>query len=144
MANTSTTHELNNPSHNTRGKTAISGKTSTPNATTTPNIPATKTKDGNNWHQVLFAQNKEILRKLTDVEKAVQFLSDKYDELKIMYDTVVSENISLKNENTKIIDKLDVIEQNNNDLVNTINDIKQNDIKTTYSDIWSSTTKRFS
>lgn len=116
----------NDASRNTRsGKTMH--KTSTP--TTTSNSRTDKqTENESNW-QVLYQQNKEILKKLTEVENAVQFLSSKYDELKIMYDSITSENTALKQVNTNMTIKINELQNNNIELHNTVNEIKQNEIK---------------
>lgn len=82
-----------------------------------------------NTNKCLMVQNAEILKKITDVENAIQFLSNKYDELKLMYEKVITENASLKNNNTLISSKLDEIQNDNNNMHCTINEIKQNEFK---------------
>lgn len=83
-----------------------------------------------NTNNILLVQNKEILKKINEVENSIQFLSNKYDELKLMYEKMTDENSSLKKINTHMTNKLDELKNDNNNMHSTINDIKQDSLKT--------------
>lgn len=78
---------------------------------------------------LVMAQNNEILKKLTDLEAAVQFLSSKYDDLKLLYDKVAADNASLIQNNLNVTTKCQQLQQNNMQLNKTLNEIKQNELK---------------
>lgn len=136
------TPTIKDVSRNTRSGTGkqTTQKTSTPTTTNsnivTQSALVTNHNDNNNniqqilnTNKLLLSQNAEILKKLNDVEHSIQFLSDKYDVLKAMYDKVVVDNAALQQTNVETSQKYHDLEQQNNELHTTINEIKQNEIK---------------
>lgn len=119
---------------NTRGN----NKPIQPPGNSTPNTSSGTAQSNNDklsiqqiikTNNLLLQQNKEILKKLTDMEIAMQFFSQKYDELKLMFDQTTADNIQLKQTNEAIINKNIELEKQNITINNDINEIKQNEIK---------------
>lgn len=80
-------------------------------------------------NNLLLEQNKQIIQKMGDLENAIQFFSNKYDELKIMYDKVTIDNEHLKKTNEHIHIKNTELQQQHIEINNELNYIKQNEIK---------------
>lgn len=122
-------------SRNTRSNKQI-GSQRISNSTPTLTSNAAKLNEENTKLQkiletnnLLLVQNKEILQKMNDIESAMQFLSNKYDELKNMYEKVTAENTSLKKVNIEITNKCEEIQNDNSDMHFSINELKQNELK---------------
>lgn len=80
-------------------------------------------------HEILISSNKEILEKVTTMENALQFLSDKYEELKGMYTQVINENKSLKQNHTELISENIKLQDEVQQISTDLNNIKQNTLK---------------
>lgn len=118
---------------NTRSK-VYDKKSSTPTvsktSSNTKSIANVKnTLDDNKSIQFLVNQNSEIIKKLTALERSVEFLSGQYDEMKIIYEKIIQENTSLKKINAQVTNKMEQITTENLNLQQNINQIKQNEIK---------------
>lgn len=124
----------NESSRNTRSKTVVNPKTSTPTGSSGLNVVKTNEEKQNlqqilKTNQLLLSQNSEILKKMNDVETAIQFLSNKYEELKEMYERVIAENLTFKKVNTDIVNKFEEIKNDNMEMHITVNELKQNELK---------------
>lgn len=103
--------------------------TLTTNTTMSPKDDTISMKQVIHTSNLLLLQNKEILQKITDVETAIQFLSSKYDELKLKYDQVISDNAQLMKSNTDIESTNTELKHQNFEIMKEINLIKQTELK---------------
>lgn len=95
----------------------------------TPNKNDEMMKKIINSNMEILQSNKTILQKVTEMEKALEFLSSKYDELKIKYELVIQENVQIKKANNDIIIQNNTVKGDIQQLQQTLNNIKQENMK---------------
>lgn len=80
-------------------------------------------------HDLLIESNKQILGKVTEMENSLQFLSDKYDELKGMYIRVTNENQTITQNNTELMNENGKLQKEIQQISQEFNELKQSSVK---------------
>lgn len=98
-------------------------------STSSPSYQAAKMTSLINANTNILLELKDVGRKICDIEKSVEFLSAKYDEMKVMYDKVIYDNLELKKSNAEIKKINAELQNENKQIKEDIQNIQQQAIR---------------